>query len=644
MSPVEAPCPACGAPIELKIGSSMVVVCSHCSSLVARGDRRLENHGKVAALVETGTPLELDLKGRYRGTEFTLVGRTQYRHQAGGVWNEWYASFADGRWGWLAEAQGKFYLTFARKPAKETVLPPMNRLRVGQRFTIPGVGKLLVAECGEADFVSAEGEIPFDIRPGDKLRYADLSGGGGKFATLDYSEEQPAIYVGEELTLDKLGIDSERLADVEPRTVEAVHVACPNCGGSLDLRAPDETQRVVCPYCNSALDVEQGNLKFLKTLDPGKVKPLLALGSTGHLDRLDYTVIGFLRRSVKFDVTYYWQEYLLHHPRRGFRWLVHSDNHWSFVRSLAPGEVEQTTLRGAQYNGRYYRLFQDATAKVVDVLGEFYWRVEVGETVKTSDYIAPPEILSREETHYVRTEEEAVADLINPLRVAGEVTWSLGTYLPVAEVEQAFGVKALPRPTNVAPNQPFLHKGVYKAWGLLCAVALLLGLIFYWAADRRTVYDRTHTIAFADATSTSKVIFDGPLEISGLRNVHVTLTPTTASALYVQGDLHNETSGRVTEFAVPVGYGTTASERMGEVYLPAVPAGNYTLKLDIQQVLSSQPQSLRVQIIEDDPQLIYLVYVLIALSVIPLLVMLWHFSFEKRRWEDSDYSPYADWF
>jgi hypothetical protein len=641
LTAAETACPACGAPIELLIGSSMVVVCKHCNSLVARGDRRLEDHGKVAALVETGTPLALDLKGRYRGTPFTLVGRTQYRHQAGGVWNEWYAAFANDRWGWLAEAQGKYYLTFARTPTNETVLPRLDEIQIGQRFTIPGVGKLLVAESGEADFVSAEGEIPFELRPGDKHRYADLSGGGGKFATIDYSDETPVIYTGEELTLDRLGIDPARLAEAEPREIEAVHLPCPNCGGSLDLRAPDEAQRVVCPFCSSMLDVEQGNLKFLKTLDPGKVKPLLDLGSTGRLDGLDYTVIGFLRRSVTFDMKYYWQEYLLYHPRRGFRWLVHSDNHWSFVRTVVPGEVEQTTLRGATYDGDQFRLFQNATATVESVLGEFYWKVEAGETVMTADYVAPPLILSREETHYLRTAEDALRDIANPLRVTGEVTWSVGKYMPVEEVEQAFGIKSLPRPTNVAPNQPFRHKGVYKAWGLLVLAALFGGLVLYMTAGRKTVYDRTHAMTTA---SGNQVVFDGPLEIGGFRNLHIMINPAASSALYVQGDLHNDQSGRVREFAVPVGYGETTDEQMGEVYLSAVPAGQYTLKLDVERMLPSDPLSLRVRIVEDDPQLIYFVYLLVGLSIVPLAVGVWHFSFEKRRWEDSDYSPYADWF
>ena len=44
-----------------------------------------------------GDPLDIGLKGRYEGAPFTLTGRTQYRHPAGGVWDEWYAAFDDGR-------------------------------------------------------------------------------------------------------------------------------------------------------------------------------------------------------------------------------------------------------------------------------------------------------------------------------------------------------------------------------------------------------------------------------------------------------------------------------------------------------------------------------------------------------------------
>ena len=114
MSGVKVSCPACGAWIGFPVGSAIVAVCPYCRSVVARSDRRVEDLGKVAALVETDSLLEVGRQGRYQDVPFELTGRTQLAHPAGGVWDEWYAAFGDGRWGWLAEAQGRFYLTFTQ--------------------------------------------------------------------------------------------------------------------------------------------------------------------------------------------------------------------------------------------------------------------------------------------------------------------------------------------------------------------------------------------------------------------------------------------------------------------------------------------------------------------------------------------------
>ncbi|MBT1582375.1 DUF4178 domain-containing protein, partial [Klebsiella pneumoniae] len=85
---------------------------------------------------------------------------------------------------------------------------------------------------------------------------------------------------------------------------------------------------------------------------------------------------------------------------------------------------------------RKYKIFQDAVAKVRYVTGEFYWRVEQGERVRAVDFISPPEMLSMEQT-------------------SDEINWSIGRYIPVKEIEKAFGVTDLPKPWGIAPNQPF---------------------------------------------------------------------------------------------------------------------------------------------------------------------------------------------
>src|SRR5436189_1943857 len=160
MSVLAANCPSCAGPIEFKSGSTLVLVCPFCRSAVARTDRGLQDLGKVAEIAESESPLKLGLKGTYKDTRFELTGRAQMRHELGGYWDEWYATFSNGWVGWLAEAQGKFYLTFSQKT--QNPLPSFEQLGLGQ--TVPQIGSkvpLMVTEKGTATAIAAAGEIPY---------------------------------------------------------------------------------------------------------------------------------------------------------------------------------------------------------------------------------------------------------------------------------------------------------------------------------------------------------------------------------------------------------------------------------------------------------------------------------------------------
>src|SRR5262249_1224912 len=248
--------------------------------------------GKVADLAETGSPLKVGLTGQHQGKRFRLVGRAQYKHAAGGVWDEWYAAFPANRWGWLAEAQGRFYLTFECKPSQQAPLPPFDALEPDRRLKLGDNQEFTVAELGRATTLSAEGEIPYRFEPDEPLDYADLYGPDADFATLDYSGDEPALYLGSEVTLDELGISSgTRGDDREAPRISALQIACPQCGGPLTLVAPDKTERVACPNCLSLLDANQGKLKYLQTLQPGEHHPLIPLGKAGTFRGVEYTLI-----------------------------------------------------------------------------------------------------------------------------------------------------------------------------------------------------------------------------------------------------------------------------------------------------------------------------------------------------------------
>jgi hypothetical protein len=324
----------------------------------------------------------------------------------GGVWDEWYATFGNGWVGWLAEAQGKFYLTFFQPLPEGVQLPPFESLQLGQTISeIPNKTPLMVTEKGTATAIAADGEIPYKLEPNERSNYADLSGKENAFGTIDYSLNPPWAFVGQQVTLEEIGLGHAKPVTREAARVATQGLGCPNCGGPLTLTAPDKAERVTCPYCNSLLDVNQGKLSWLKALKPLPNPPDFALkiGMEGTFNDTKFKIIGAVVRSVKIEgVTYFWHEYLLYNPMVGFRWLIHSDNHWNFVEPVNPADVESGQIFGTgatvNYNGQKYKIFQDAPAVVEFVQGEFYWRVEQGETVRAVDYVAAPLMLSQEST------------------------------------------------------------------------------------------------------------------------------------------------------------------------------------------------------------------------------------------------------
>ena len=625
-----ANCPSCGAPVEFAIGSSVVVICTYCRSVVARTDRGVESHGKVAALIDTGSPLRTGLAGKYRGNGFRITGRSQLRHQAGGVWDEWYAAFDDGRWGWVAEAQARYYVTFRvgdDAPAYESI----DLGRVIDGFT--------VAEIGKAELISAEGELPWKPQPGYSYSYADLTGPDRRFATIDYSEEPPIFFKGQEVALADLGLEA---LEFRGTRVAATALRCSKCGGPLNLIAPDQAERIWCPNCGAGHDVSGGNLQYLSTLKKKKkVAPVIPLGSRGTVDGDAYVVAGFMERAVTFDRDYFWTEYLLYNRERGYRWLVHSDDHWSFVTPLRAGEVAESYLLGGgvgktvHYNGRRYRLFQDATARVTYVLGEFFWKVEVGETVDTADYVAPPFGISKEVTR----------------SGAREVNYSHARYMTPREVEAAFGVENLPRPHTIGPMQPFPGPSLGAPFALLLMLLLVTAIVVGIARSRRTLFERTYDVAaLPTGTEPGRTFFTDPIEVSGRSNVVIEGHANVDNDwLFVEGDFVNTSTNRFSEFAMPLEYyhgvdgGESWSEgkRTRRIYLSRPEKGPYVVRLAAQWQDGRMPPNFTLRVHEGGFRWPHFFFALLLLSGPAVLALVRLVHWETQRWKDSAHSPYG---
>ncbi len=474
MKHLQTSCPSCGGPVIFHASWAMVTVCEFCSTVIGRTDRDVEDLGKISEVGDPASGLSRGVEGNWKGKKFRIVGRVRYRHSAGGSWDEWYLQFPGERVGWLSEAQGRFALTTQHRLKHDAALPDFDSLEVGETTQLKDV-PLTVREKGVASVESAEGEIPWRVRPGAEHIFVDLYGSGGAAATYEYGDGSEdagqSAFLGTEVTLEDLGIDVTQLTPTAETTrVDVVHLNCPKCGGSLDMRAPDDTQRIACPNCTSMLDVREGKLSLFKALHQEKVKPLIPLGSEGQIDGVTFTVIGFMERYAKWGGQIFpWTEYLLYNRGGGFKWLVCNNHHWTLVSAV----TEPPSAYGDEvvYRGRSYRIYDRGLAYVRYVIGEFYWRVTIGEKSATSDYISPPRILSIERSGFGKNQEANVSE---------------GHYVSPEQVEAMFHVSGLPRPWGVGMVQPSPSPGgtFWLAWvGFIAYLAFAHLVIGRGSAD-----------------------------------------------------------------------------------------------------------------------------------------------------------------
>jgi len=199
-------CPQCGARIEFQFSCAVQTVCEFCKSIIVRRDVDLALVGKVATLPPNSSPIQLRSEGIWNNKAFHVAGRIVYQYGLGG-WNEWHLVFQDGKSGWLSDAQADFVLTFPLEPSEP--LPQKDTLQTGNTFEWSSI-RFHLTTLTKAHYVGVEGELPFEYWDKSEVLFADLRSADAHFATIDYSEEPPLLFLGESVTLDQLRMKNLR--------------------------------------------------------------------------------------------------------------------------------------------------------------------------------------------------------------------------------------------------------------------------------------------------------------------------------------------------------------------------------------------------------------------------------------------------
>lgn len=205
MTRPRANCPNCGAPVEFQWSSSVQTVCTYCRSILVRTDVDLTKVGTVADLPPDSSPIQLCTEGSYRNRAFVVGGRIVYEYDQG-TWSEWHIVLNDGRSGWLSDAQAQYAVSFA---STQTNLPASTTISVGSRFTWDGM-LYTATTITRARYRGVEGELPFQYWGKESSLFVDLRTSSTGFATLDYSDPEPKLYIGEAVDFDDLRLRNLR--------------------------------------------------------------------------------------------------------------------------------------------------------------------------------------------------------------------------------------------------------------------------------------------------------------------------------------------------------------------------------------------------------------------------------------------------
>lgn len=380
-------CPSCGANVAFRSASSVLAVCTYCQHSLLRDADSLRDIGKMAALLEDYSPLQISSSGYYRDCHFSIVGRIQLRYDDG-LWNEWYVLFDDGRGGWLSESVGQYVLTLPVGTVAGA--PPFAEIEAGMSYVHDGRA-FVFSDVREAQCVAGEGELPFSVSQGWPLRVADARD-RQDFLTLDYGEQQgqAACFVGQALTLLQLGMqqlrDSRMIEESTGRLPGSVaSLACPDCAAPLSYHAGMATQ-VYCAHCHSAVDFSGDTATLIRRCQDMEQQQALTLqpGCHATMDGLPWTLSGVLVWQQEAGGR--WNEYLLYNPDHGFRWLVENSQGWFLARLINawPEQVDERCIRRGSM--RYYQHGTDAIASIVYAAGAFPWRAKLGDSVLLSEY------------------------------------------------------------------------------------------------------------------------------------------------------------------------------------------------------------------------------------------------------------------
>ncbi|MBC7661977.1 MAG: DUF4178 domain-containing protein [Chitinophagaceae bacterium] len=401
---------------------------------------------------------------------------------------------------------------------------------------------------------------------------------------------------------------------------------CVHCGSPIPVHALGQSMTFVCPSCKSIVQEDNDGYKVLVNANQSvSFISLLELGKKFTFGGQRWQAIGFM---VRFNDAerFHWSEYLLFNPYEGYRFLVESDGHWTFMELTRriPKNMRLSGRPRVSWMGRTYTQFYTGKARVGFVLGEFYWRVKVGDTIDVQDFIAPPAMLSLETS-------------------LDEVMWTSGVYVDKAEIQKCFGIQTMPRQSRIGSNQPSSYKllpKLVKSWAFLALILTLIQCCFVVISTNTRLFNKA--ISFPNGKGVFKTdSFEMPNANSNLQlDLSASVVDSWVDIIGTVVPEHNQEAAFAFQRELSLysdGEGGYEGDRQASLFFPQMKKGPYHIEFDLEKEnKGGSPNSLTVSGILNPPTQLPFWICLSLLSLFPLLYWLAAILEEKNRWLSSN--------
>lgn len=405
-------------------------------------------------------------------------------------------------------------------------------------------------------------------------------------------------------------------------------IHCPSCKVEIFLLTGDQAQTCCCKNCKKALRRDEDIFKGGKTFEHF-YKPFIEVGRSGKIEGIMYTCVGFLVRR-EAGTQYQWREYFLFDPATGYRTLSEFNGHWNLFKPAESIPVFAGRPYSFNYKELTYTLYNSYKAVTDYAEGEFSWNIL--ETRSCVEYINAPFIYSRELTN-------------------DRQDFFLGVYTEVSEIIKWFEIKeSPPARVGIGATQPFrfsfdfdLMKSV-TTWTVL--LLLFLQIYFTFSAKEERVFsERFEFIENDKPISSRKFIIGSPAK----GNLEFMIyAPINNNWFYANIVLVNDDNGETYEISKELsmysgydeGYAWSEGAQNETLILNNIPPGLYHLNIFPSGGLGIF--NFHIDITRDVPVYFNFLMTVILIICVPILFYYKQVSFEKRRWMNSDYSPFEN--